>query len=50
MKTYTIVNGEDTYTLKKKLSLSDAITWAQNHCDHSLPIEVKEKKSEKKLG
>lgn len=41
MKHFIIINGKDVFIREKELLL-DAITWAENYCDHSKEIIVRE--------
>ena len=41
MNTYTIINGKELHTIQKE-SLADAVTYAQNHMDHSKEVIVRE--------
>lgn len=44
MKTYIIINGKTAY-IKSFSFIETAITWAQNHCDCSQDIIVREIKT-----
>ena len=41
MNTYLVTNGTNRHLIEKS-SKADAITWAQNNCDHSNEIKVQE--------
>ena len=41
MKTFVIINGKSLKTIQKKTK-EDAIIFAQNYCDHSKEIIVRE--------
>mgnify|MGYP000439218481 CR=1 FL=1 len=49
MNTYIIINGNTAKTINKS-SLDDAITYAQNYCDHSHEVIVRQIKSLKISG
>lgn len=41
MKNYIVINGKELHIIKKQTE-REAVTWAQNYCDHSSEIIVRE--------